>query len=202
MKTILVAILVMLTAIGVVAQSTPPAGRITGVSYESPDAYKAEFDGNVSSSDVYSVQGRDGQQHEVMFCSTLGNTAVVHPRDGYHLSVGDKLVFLRHASGSPTIVTPTPIVGPHIALPPFTDSLSASGTYYYVEGQCQNDGTAIARWVKVTVVGLNSAQQPLAIESAYADPTDIGPGQSGYYKVMVRVVPGIQTWDVRVHWEK
>ncbi len=62
--------------------------------------------------------------------------------------------------------------------------LSESGNYIYVDGVIKNVSARAMRLVEVHVELLDKSGRLLAVDSAYASPSSLGPGQRSNFKVM------------------
>lgn len=82
----------------------------------------------------------------------------------------------------------------------WSNRLSDTGNYIYVEGILKNVGDGIASLVRVKVKSLDEEGKLVSIDDTYADPSTVTPGQEATFQVMVRNDSRIKKFKLSVLW--
>lgn len=85
---------------------------------------------------------------------------------------------------------------------PFSQQTSPGGEYVYIMGEVRNDNAWTVRWCKATVTGKDAGDNLVEVDSAYTEPSDILPGQTATYKVMMRLDERVANWHVHLQGRK
>lgn len=80
----------------------------------------------------------------------------------------------------------------------WTNRISESGNYYYVEGIVKNIGNKIASSVRVKIQSLDKDENLISIDDGYVDPSTLQPNQEGTFSVMVDYRSSIDTFSLVV----
>lgn len=99
----------------------------------------------------------------------------------------------------PTGITPS-VSKAKIEVVDWSNRLSSSGNYIYVEGILKNVGEAIADMVRVKVKSVDAKGKLISIDDTYADPSTLAPGQEATFQVMVRNDSRIEKFKLSVLW--
>ena len=84
----------------------------------------------------------------------------------------------------------------------WTNRLSSSRSYVYVEGILKNTGNAVAERVKVTVRALDKNGKLIALEQGcYADNPTVYPERETTFQVMIENYPSIKKFSLSVDWD-
>ena len=94
-----------------------------------------------------------------------------------------------------------PIVKANIEIVDWTNYLSDSKDYYYVDGVLKNTGNKKANYVKVKVKSLDIDNKLVSIDECYADPSNIFPDQESTFQAMVSYNPRISKFNLSILWE-
>ncbi len=82
----------------------------------------------------------------------------------------------------------------------WTNYLSSTGNYYYVEGILKNVGKSIAEYIQVKVIAYDKYKKLVSLKESYANPSNLSPGQEATFKVMVNYNPKIDNFEIKVNW--
>jgi hypothetical protein len=82
----------------------------------------------------------------------------------------------------------------------WTNYVSDTGNYYYVEGILQNIGNSDVKSVRIKVQAFDKNKNLVSITDGYADPSIITPNQKATFSVMVSFKPEIYNFVLSVLW--
>ncbi len=88
-----------------------------------------------------------------------------------------------------------------ISILDWTNRLSGSGTYFYIEGILKNTSKKRVSRIRVKVKSLNSRGQLVSLDDGYADPTSLYPEGEATFQIMVRNTSEIEKFSLSVIWE-
>lgn len=84
----------------------------------------------------------------------------------------------------------------------WTNRISESGNYYYVEGKVKNISSVVAKSVRVKIEALDVFNKLVLLEEGYVDPSVLQPGQIGFFSVMVDYRSNIKKFKLNMYWKK
>ena len=84
----------------------------------------------------------------------------------------------------------------------WTNRISESGNYYYVEGKVKNISSVVAKSVRVKIEALDVFSKLVLLEEGYVDPSVLQPGQIGFFSVMVDYRSNIKKFKLNMYWKK
>lgn len=96
---------------------------------------------------------------------------------------------------------PAPVKKGKMKIVDWTNRVSASGNYIYVEGILKNTGKAVARGVQVKVKSLDTNGKLISLDDGFADPYNVRPGQETTFQVMVNYDTRIEKFSLSVLWK-
>jgi hypothetical protein len=82
----------------------------------------------------------------------------------------------------------------------WTNYLSDTGNYYYVEGILKNVGKGIAEYIQVKVITYDKYKKLVSLKESYANPVNLSPGQEATFKIMINYNAKIDSFGLRVNW--
>lgn len=82
----------------------------------------------------------------------------------------------------------------------WTNYLSKTGNYYYVEGILKNIGKGIAEHIQVKVIAYDKYKKLVSLKESYANPVNLSPGQEATFKIMINYNPKIDNFGLKVNW--
>ena len=80
----------------------------------------------------------------------------------------------------------------------WTNYLSESGNYYYVEGLLKNVGNTIVEYLKIKIIAFDSKGNLVSINECYADPSTLEPNQKAVFKAMPIYKPEIKSFELLI----
>jgi len=83
----------------------------------------------------------------------------------------------------------------------WTNYISKTGNYIYVEGIIQNTSKVIATDVRIKIQALDKYDKLISITSGYADPSTLAAKQKATFSVMVINNPKISKFNLTVLWK-
>jgi len=96
---------------------------------------------------------------------------------------------------------PETITKADIEIVNWTNYLSDSKNYYYIDGILKNVGNEKASYVKVKIKSFDINDNLISIDEWYADPFDIFPDQEATFSAMVSYSSKIYKFKLSVLWE-
>lgn len=131
---------------------------------------------------------KDGLSFKMQFISKKGKPCVLHAEYvDDQVEPGEEFNYLVH--------------GTKVEITDWTNRLSGSESYYFVEGVLENTGAITAERVKVTVKALDKNGKLVALEQGYAEPYKLSPGEEGVFQIMIDNIPRIKKFSVSVKWD-
>jgi len=91
--------------------------------------------------------------------------------------------------------------GAKIQVVDWTQYLSNTGNYYYVEGLLKNIGESKVDYVEVKAIAFDKAKNLVCLNKTYADPHTLEPGEEATFKIMVRYNSRIDNFELAVNWK-
>ncbi|MBA7536040.1 hypothetical protein ES705_28302 [subsurface metagenome] len=82
----------------------------------------------------------------------------------------------------------------------WTNYLSDTGNYYYVEGILKNVGKGIAEYIQVKVITYDKYKKLVSLKESYANPVNLSPGQEATFKIMINYNAKIDSFGLKVNW--
>jgi len=82
----------------------------------------------------------------------------------------------------------------------WTNYLSDTGNYYYVEGILKNVGKGIAEYIQVKVITYDKYKKLVSLKESYANPVNLSPGQEATFKIMISYNAKIDNFGLKVNW--
>ena len=83
----------------------------------------------------------------------------------------------------------------------WTNRISESGNYYYVEGKVKNISNVVAKSIRVKIEALDQYGKLVSLEESYVDPSSLKPNQTGFFSVMVDYSSKIKNFSLNVYWK-
>lgn len=83
----------------------------------------------------------------------------------------------------------------------WTNRISESGNYYYVEGKVKNISNVVAKSIRVKIEALDIYGKLVSLEESYVDPSSLKPNQTGFFSVMVNYSSNIKKFSLNVYWK-
>jgi len=82
----------------------------------------------------------------------------------------------------------------------WTNYLSSTGNYYYVEGILKNVGKGTAEYIQVKVITYDKYKKLVSLKESYANPVNLSPGQEATFKIMINYNVKIDSFGLKVNW--
>jgi len=82
----------------------------------------------------------------------------------------------------------------------WTNYLSSTGNYYYVEGILKNVGKGIAEYIQVKAIAYDKYKKLVSLKESYANPVNLSPGQEATFKIMINYNAKIDNFGLKVNW--
>ncbi|HEC88466.1 MAG TPA: hypothetical protein ENI52_04025 [Thermoplasmata archaeon] len=96
---------------------------------------------------------------------------------------------------------PSSLSIPVIEIIDWTNRLSSSGNFYYIEGVVKNTGNAVADFVEITVKALDKNNKLVALEQSYTNPLKLQPNEEATFKIMIDNIPRIKNFSIKATWQ-